>query len=283
MKRLFSLLGFVLLVSTVHAASLSVIELQHRPAEEVIPIVEPMLGADDAISGQGFTIFLQSSPETLARVRGMIEVLDTPAKVLQVSVFQGSERDLGQMGVSANVHIESGDTSVDIGDETDVDSAGGTVTYSTSDGSASINSIRTQESLRNNPIHQVRVTEGTEAYIETGERIPYFYGAAWRGRRGFAGSIEYEDVVTGFYVLPRIRGNNVVLEISPFKDSRNISDSEDIDTLSAGTTVTGRIGEWIPVGGVTEQLEVRQSSTGTRAATQGGRNTGIWIKADLVQ
>jgi len=243
-----------------------------------------MLGADDAISGQGFKMFLRSSPETLARVRDMVDVLDTPAKVLQVSVFQGSDRDLGELGISVNIQIESGDASVDIGNGRDNnDDAGGSVTYSTTNGSASINSISTQKSLKDNPIHQVRVTEGTEAYIETGERIPYFYGASWKGRRGFAGSIEYKDALTGFYVLPRIRGDNVILEVSPFKSSQSNTGGDNIDTQSADTTITGRVGEWLLIGGVTEQLERAQSTTGTTIATQSRGNTGIWIKADLVQ
>lgn len=284
MKRLFRLLGLMLLVSTVQADSISIIQLQHRPAEEVIPIVEPMLGADDAISGQGFKIFLQSSPATVARIRSMVEVLDTPAKILQVSVFQGSDRDLGQLGISTNIQIDSGDASVDIGDGgDDNDDAGGSVTYSTDDGSVSIDGVRTRRSLRDNPIHHVRVTEGTEAYIETGERIPYFYGAAWGGRRGFAGGVEYKDAITGFYVLPRIRGDNVVLEVSPFKSSRSSTERGNIDTQSAATTITGRIGEWLLIGGVTEQVERSQSATGTTIATQSRNDSSIWIKAELVQ
>ena len=263
---------------------MSIIQLQHRPAEEVIPIVEPMLGADDAISGQGFKIFLQSSPETLARVRDMVEVLDTPAKILQVSVYQGSEQDLGKLGIGANVRVESGDANVDIGNGRDnADEAGGSVTYSTIDGSVSIDGISTQSSLRDNPVHRVRVTEGTEAYIETGERIPYFYGAAWRGRRGIAGSIEYKDAITGFYVLPRIRGDNVILEVNPFKSSQSNTGRDNIDTQSAGTTITGRVGEWLLIGGVAEQIEQAQSTTGTSVKTQSRSNSGIWIKADLVQ
>jgi len=283
MKRLSLLPGLVLLVSAVQADSISTIQLQHRPAEDVIPIIEPMLGADDGISGQGFKIFLRSSPETLARVREMVEDLDIPAKILQVSVFQGSARDLGELGISADVQIESGDASVDIGNgrDNDVD-AGGSVTYSTSDGSVSLNGISTQKSLRDNPIHQVRVAEGTEAYIETGERVPYFYGA-WKGRRGYGGSIEYEDAMTGFYVLPRIRGDNVILEVSPFKSTQSNTRGDNIETQSAGTTVTGRIGEWLLVGGITEQVEQAQSTTGTTIATQSRDDTGIWVKADLVQ
>ena len=283
MKRLSLLPGLVLLVSAVQADSISTIQLQHRPAEDVIPIIEPMLGADDGISGQGFKIFLRSSPETLARVREMVEDLDIPAKILQVSVFQGSARDLGELGISADVQIERGDASVDVGNGRDNDvEAGGSVTYSTSDGSVSLNGISTQKSLRDNPIHQVRVAEGTEAYIETGERVPYFYGA-WKGRRGYGGSIEYEDAMTGFYVLPRIRGDNVILEVSPFKSSQSNTDGDNIDTQSAGTTVIGRIGEWLLVGGITEQLEQTQSVTGTTIATQSRDDTGIWVKADLVQ
>ena len=263
---------------------MSIIQLQHRPAEEVIPIVEPMLGADDAISGQGFKIFLQSSPETLARVKKIVDVLDTPAKILQVSVFQGSERDLGQLGVSANAQIERGDASVEIGNERDNnDGAGGSITYSTENGSVSIDGNSTRESLRDNPIHQVRVTEGTEAYIETGERIPYFYGVAGRGRRAYAGSIEYTDAITGFYVLPRIRGDNVILEVSPFKSSRINTGGGNIETQSSSTTITGRVGEWLLIGGVTEQVERSQSATGTTFETQSSRNSSIWIKAELVK
>ena len=284
MKRLFKLLGLVLLVSAAQADSMSTIQLQNRPAEEVIPIIKPMLGANDVITGEGFKIFLRSSPETLERVRGMIDVLDTRAKVMLVSVFQGSERDLGKLGISANIQFETGNASVDIGNGSgNNNDAGGSITYGTANGSASISGISTQESLRDIPVHQVRVTEGTEAYIETGEQIPYFFGATSIGPRGNAGSVEYKDVMTGFYVLPRIRGDNVILEVSPFKSSQSTTGSDNIDTLSAGTTITGRVSEWLLIGGVTEQLERTESGIGTTVTTQGGDDTGIWVRADLVQ
>lgn len=284
MKRLAKLLALVLLTSTAQADSISTIQLQHRPAEEVIPIVRPMLGADDAISGQGFKIFLRSSPATLAHIRDIIDVLDTPAKVLQVSVFQGSERDIGELGINASTRIESGDASVDIGNGSDTkNAAGGSITYSTVDASAGIDGISTQKNLRDNPIHKVRVTEGTEAYIESGKRIPYFVGATWIGPGVVGGGVEYKDAVTGFYVLPRVRGDNVILEVSPFKSSQSDAVGANIVTQSASTTITGRVGEWLLIGGVTEQQEQGQSATGTTTATQSRANTGIWIRADLVQ
>ena len=89
--------------------------------------------------------------------------------------------------------------------------------------------------------------------------------------------------MTGFYVLPRVRGENVVLEVSPYKSSRTGTSRDNVDTQSAHTTVTGRIGEWIPIGGVTREGERSQDITGTTVATEDRRNTGIWVRADLVQ
>ena len=48
-------------------------------------------------------------------------------------------------------------------------------------------------------------------------------------------------------------------------------------------TITGRIGEWLLIGGVTEQLEQAQSGIGNTTSSQSSGNTSIWIKADIVQ
>ena len=282
MKQLCLLLASLLLVSTVRADSVSVVQLQHRPAAEVVPVIAPMLGPNDAISGEGFKIFVRASAEGQQRVRSLVERLDTPARVLQVFVFQGSEHVLRELALRANVQVQRGDTTIDVGSGNDAD-GGGRIIYSTSGGSASVDAVATQRNLRDYPIHRVRVTEGKEAYIETGERIPYFAGVALRGRRALAGGVQYENVVTGFYALPRIRGDNVVLEVSPFKNSRSDTGRGSVETQSATTTVTGRAGEWLFIGGVSEQTERTESAVASTYATQGSRNTGIWIKAELVE
>lgn len=280
MNRLFALLALVLLASHAHAQSMAVIELENRPAAEVIPIIQPMLQPGDAISGESFKLFLRASPDTQARVRGMVEVLDVALKTLEVSVFQGSARDLRRLAGSASVQVDTGNVEVEIGD---TDDATGGTRFSTSGGSASVSARSTQSNLRDTPIHRVRVTEGTEAYIETGEQIPFFINAAVFGVRGVAAGVEYREAVTGFYVLPRVRNENVVLDVSPYKSSRIDSSQPGVAAQSASTTVTGRIGQWLMIGGVTEQITRTDSTTGTTVRTEGGQDAGIWIRADLVQ
>ncbi len=262
------------------ANSMTTIQLNSRPAAEVIPIVQPMLADGDAISGSGFKIFLRASPSTVADVRAMIDLLDQPAKLLQISVFQGSTRGLGELGIDGSLRVEGGDGSVTIGKGGDADNS---VTISTDRGSAGIDGTSTRLRLADSPIHQVRVSEGNEAYIETGEQIPLFSGAYWVRPRGVAGGIEYRDVVTGFYVQPRVSGERVTLRVSPFKNSLKNANGGNIATQSASTTISGRLGDWLLIGGVSEELKQSQSGNASYSSTRSRRNESIWIKADLVK
>jgi hypothetical protein len=90
-------------------------------------------------------------------------------------------------------------------------------------------------------------------------------------------------VTTGFYVLPRIHGDRVTLQISPFKNSLAKSSTGGIETQSARTTIIGHIGAWLPLGGVSEQSKHSQSSLGNSSSTNSRSQQSIWIKADLVQ
>ena len=122
MKLISLLIGLTLLASTVQADSITTLQLRNRPAGEVIPIVKPLLGAGESISGQGFKIFLRASPATLAEVRAVIDALDVAARTLQISVFQGDARGLEALEIGARIQVESGDASVTIGaskDKTD--------------------------------------------------------------------------------------------------------------------------------------------------------------------
>jgi len=281
MKLLYILLVLVLAASPLQADSLTTIQLQNRPAEEIIPIIKPMLGTDDVITGRGFKLFLRSSPETLAQVEDMIAMLDTSAKILQISVFQGSDRDLRALDISGNIQIESGDASGSIGTNSNKSAAG--ISYNSHNASGSINATSSSGRRENNPVQRLRVTEGTAGYIETGEQIPYFSGARWIGSSAAAADIEYRNVTTGFYVLARTHGDNISLQVSPFRNSLSTARAGNIETLQANTTITGQIGEWLLIGGATEQIKRSQSGIGSYSSTQSRANDGIWIKADLTQ
>jgi len=272
-RRLCGLLTLsLLMLSAVQAASITTIQLQNRPAEEVIPIVKPLLGPGEVITASGFKLFLRASPASVEQVREIVDALDIAAKMLQIYVFQGSEKDLKTVAINGNLRIDSGNASVGVGSSGK--QGAGNITYNSGKVSGDINANSSQTSQSSSPVHQLRVTEGTEGFIQTGNQVAY---------SSYNNGTEYKDVTTGFYVLPRIRGAGVTLKVRPFKNSQSNTRADSIETQSANTTISGRLGEWLPLGGVTEQFKRSQSGIGSSSSSEGSNRSSIWIRADLIQ
>ena len=282
MRIFYSLLILICLpTSTVQASSLTILQLNNRPAEEILPVIRPMLNPGEVVSGQGFKLFLRSSQDTLEQVEAMLEVLDAAARMLQISVFQGSRRDLDSVRIDANLRIEGDNGSVDIGSRND-DSAG-SIDIANGNVSGGVDATGTRQSAQGKPVHQLRVAEGRQGFIHTGRQIPYFTGISRPSSGSVVGTTEYKDVTSGFYVLPRIHGNGVTLEISPFKNSLSSSNDGSINTQSANTVISGPMGRWLPIGGVSEQSSGSQSGIGSYSSSSSSREDRIWIRADEVR
>ena len=220
----------LLCASLLAADSITTLQLTNRPAIEIVPIIEPLLEPGDRISGQGFKVFLRASPQTIAEVRQLIASIDIAAKGLMISVFQGRRSDLETRDISGSIRLENGKLSGRI-----------TAGESQRDGSSG-------------PLHQLRVTEGSEGFIATGVHT---------GLK-FSGGL---NVASGFYVRPRLNGDRVTIGRS-------------IDTLQASTTISGRLGEWLLLGGVDERIERTQGDGASQRSTRRNQQDSIWIRAD---
>ena len=80
---------------------------------------------------------------------------------------------------------------------------------------------------------------------------------------------DYHDVTTGFYVIPRLQGQRVTLQISAQKQRPM---GYRIDSTSVTTEVTGQLGQWIPLGSANESARREQS---TLFSTGDARNTDL--------
>jgi hypothetical protein len=280
-QLLVPLLALCLAALTAQADTITTIQLHNRPAEEIVPLVKPMLGQDDAITGQGFQVFLRAPAATQTQIKQMISALDVAPQMLLISVFQGGQRELRALRVEGSLQAHGDDGSVSIGTRRK-GGRGSDLSISTRNASAGASVISTRGRLQENPIHQLRISEGSEGYIETGQSLPYFSGARWLAPGAVVGGIDYRDVTTGFYVLPRLHGDQVTLQVSPFKQSPSAARGGDINTQSARTTISGPLGEWFPIGGTTEQTQQSRSGIVSYISTQSRNEASIWIKADLV-
>jgi type II secretory pathway component GspD/PulD (secretin) len=220
------------------AQSLQVIQLQHRSAQEVIPILQPLLESGGALSGQDYQLFVRASSTNVAQLRQALAQIDRAPRQLRVSVRRGSRQDI------------------------DAESASGSVVIG-ADGSRAT----------------IRATNS--AFIATGSSVPIVTAvAAGGGRRPFvAGTTSYRDISSGFTVTPRIAGEQVVLEISQ-QAQRLDSNNRDVQTQSLSTQVSGRLGEWIQLGGISESSSSTSGGILSHSYSTQSDAQSVWVRVD---
>lgn len=262
-----AVLGGCLLVATATAQSLEVVELKHRRADEVIPVLQPMLEPGGALTGQDYKLFVRTSKANLAQLRSVLAQIDVQARQLLVSVRQGSRADAEREGASVSGTVRSGDGGVAV-NERPRNSSGVTVR-------ATDSTTRTQ----GGSIASVQVLEGGSAFIATGTSVPVVTAVAGgTGRRPWvAASTGYRNLSSGFMVTPRVNGQQVVLDIAQQNERVNGSN---IESQHLNTQVAGRLGVWIELGGVSESSSTSSSGILNRQYATSSDARTIWVKVE---
>lgn len=251
----------LLLCRRAHAQDIEIIALRHRPADELLPTLRAFLEPGGALTGQGYQLFLRTSPANARQLKQLLATLDRAPRELLITVRhdregEGSERRVGADGsVTITTRRVWGELNVDAADA---------------------RTIRTQSAEQ-----RIRVVEGGRAYIAIGTAIPMSFRRFVTTPQGLTevrGTVYY-DAVTGFYARPQLAGELVTVELAP--EQSNIV-AGGIERAQLSTTVRGRLGEWIAVGGVDARGE--SSTSGMLSSTQrtdtGQR--GVWLKVEEV-
>lgn len=100
-------LAFAASVSFAQGA-IEVISLRHRTAEQVIPVLRPLLEPGGALSGQGNQLIVRTSPENLAQLRQVLDSIDRPQRRLMISVRFDNSRSASDQRVAQQVQVLEG-------------------------------------------------------------------------------------------------------------------------------------------------------------------------------
>ena len=98
--------------------------------------------------------------------------------------------------------------------------------------------------------------------IQAGRSIPVPVRQIARGPSGLQAIdiVEYREVSTGFQVVVRLSGDEVMLDILPQRQAiAQGAGPGTVDTQQLSTTARGRLGEWIDLGGTVRRSDDRQS------------------------
>lgn len=280
-----ALLCIILLLSApvLAAQQVEVIELRHRTVEEVLPVLEPLVEPGGVLSGMNGHLVVRTSPGNLQELRKVLSAIDRPARQLVIRVSQNRETSRRQrsLGVSGTVDVGDNVRVVAPGGNT----AGGTGVEVRGGGSgAGVYGRDVRRDASDGADQFVRVMDGSEAFIRIGRSlaVPFRRDLMRPGGVRASQEVVYIDIGQGFAAVPRLSGDRVTIEISPQFDSL-AGRGRDVETQSLSTTVSGRLGEWIELGGGTSRADESTGSL-TGVAAQHTRDTrSVWLLVEEVR
>ncbi len=252
---------------------LQIIDLKNRPAAEIIPVIKPMLKPNDAITSTGFQLFLRTDAKTFEEITRLLQVMDKAPRNLVIKVRNNLDSDSKSTDFNTSGNYKVGDdVSVIVGDRPPKEE--GT--------KVRVNSNRS--STDRDTEHMIRVIEGGQTFIAAGEIRPYEHRTIIKHRYGVSvyDNIDYQDVTSGFYVTPRLSGNDrVSLQVQPHYRTVNEERSGTIDVQEADTTLEAKLGEWIQIGGIDTDVKSKDSGILSTSRNSSNIRSEIYIKVDL--
>jgi len=243
-----ALLTTALLISSLAAqAATQVLPLNYRTSDEVLGIAQSFLGRDGSVTAYGNKLVVNAEPSKIDELSALLDQLDRPAKRLLISVDTSDRNTTDQTRFPAN------------GPPSRV------VQYGTAN--------------RTGGVQQIQASEGTPALIQTGQSIP-LTSIQTDGYGGVSSNTEYRNVTRGFYVTASVTGDIVHLSISTNNDRVSQERADVVNIQSTDTKVSGRLGEWITLAGISEQSQLDRRANTLNYSTEGRDSLTVRVKVD---
>lgn len=261
MFRLFVLL-LGLLTGQAYAQQMEIIELRSRTVDQVLPVLLPLVEPGGTLTGMNNQLFLRASPRNRADIKKALAAIDTPSRRLIIRVSQNRDAEQSARGGEASGQVVLGSTR-----RSNVEAR-----------------VWDTKSVRGESAAQmVQTVDGGQAFIQVGRSLPIPMRQVIIGPGGAVvnETVVYQDVGRGFYAVPHLNGERVRIEISQQAASQGGYGSINSQRLS--TTVSGRLGEWIELGGSGRQASGNQSGALNLSTSDARDNRSIWLMVEEVE
>ena len=282
--RVLSALIFLGVVAQTHAQQtvLEVIDLKYRSADQIVPMLKPLLAPGGTISALQNRVILRTTPQNMAELKKVLDAVDTMPKRLMVSVRQEAVGTGLDTEAEVSGSIGTGDARVSVPGNRSKE--GATATVRKGDNVVRGRAISSQSATTDRGVQTVQVLEGNEALIRIGQSVPIGSGSLTVTLLGaqVSQSVEYRDADTGFRVKPRVNGDRVTLEISSRRDT--VADpyatAPTFNVQRIDTVVSGRLGEWMDIGGVDQSRVQNEGGTISRRTGSVSDDRKVFVKVD---
>lgn len=271
-------------VASADSTVLEVIPLKYRTAQEVIPLVQSFLDRKGAITGMQGQLIIRTTPANLSQIKQLLATIDTLPRRLRIIVKQDADRaeDTATGEISADVSAGTRARAVVPGSG---DNRGLTVEARHGDDVVRGRVLSTRELEADKNTLEIQVLEGNQAFVRVGQSVPVQERTVVQTPHGarIVGSTGFRDITTGFYVLPRVAGDRVILEISPQRETPGRQGPGSVNVQRVATTVSGRLGEWIDLGGLVRERTDQSSAIGSRTTGTTADQRRVLVKVEEIR
>ena len=240
------------------AEEITVIDLHYPSAEELLPVLQPLLNKGEVLTGQGQRLILKANATGRENLQQVIAQLDRAPQRLLITVQQLRSSNDQATGMGASISLGDARRSQVV-----------TKVYSTTDAD-------------NDSFEQrIQTVAGQEAFFQVGQARPVVTQRAIVSGQvtSISERTEWQTTQSGFTALARVNGETVSVAIAP---RRANADGNQVNFQVANTTVSGRVSEWIEIGGIQEDVQTESQGIVHRTDSRGQGNQRIRIKIDVV-
>ena len=256
-----------------------------RNAAELVQILRPLIPPPGSINSFRNQLIIKTSEDNLAEIRAVLNKLDKAPENLLISVRFSDDAEIRRDLAEAYARIRSDNLSLSSGRKKP--GRGLSANIGSGDARAGVRVQRSATTLSGNETHALRVLEGQQAFIRTGQSVPVVDESVTV--TGFGTTIQrgtyFEEFGSGFYVLPRLSGDQVTLEISTLRrrlDGRsNAINSARVQETA--TYISGQLGRWMEIAGVDSAAHRRASETGSSRVRTTRNNNSIYVKVERLR
>ena len=281
------LLLMVLLAGTALAqTTVEVIPLKYRQADQVIPVLQPLLGREASINNFQNQLVIRATPSELAQVKRVLAGIDTPPRRLLITVRQ--DADVSGNRREAEVSGSIGNNNARVTVPGSGSREGGNVALREGDDRLRARVTDSSQTGGERTAQTVQVLEGYSAFIRAGESQPVrnrqvvrsMVNGQWVDR--VVETTDYREATTGFNVRPRLQGEMVTLDIDPQRETFDEQRRGAVNVQRVSTTVSGRLGEWMDLGGISEERSNDSSGILSTRSVRSSDRRGVQVKVELL-
>lgn len=260
------LLLLLSLSHSVFAQSVEVIPVQYRAAEDIASQIKALYPEQQVRAvGSGQQLTIRADESTIEEIKQLVVSLDTAPRQFLISISNDANGQRNSSGVSGTITTSTKSTS----------------SNPLNNSAIQIKSHNKSFTTRGADSQAVRVLEGHSAYINAGQKKPVRERQLVNGQ--WVNQVNYIDMTSGFYVEPRLIGDNQVeLKIRTQQNQASTLHQNVIDTATIDSVQVVRLGEWSTIGGTQQNAQSNSSGISYSTKRKSIDNQSMTIKVDLV-